>query len=112
MSLFGGVGRCLVVVLTAVAGERMTLAGVCMDRDERVAAESRRHLRLGVFRHEFVLFGDVEQERLPDVSGFAQHGRDIHAVVADGAIGIGARRRQVGEKTAQAIPDCADLAAA
>ena len=54
----------------------------------------------------------MQHEWLPDVLGLAQHFLDVHAVIADGGVGVGARGGEIGEQPAQAIADGAHFARA
>ena len=46
---------------------------------------------------------------MTDVFHLADHLCDVHAVIADRCIAVGARRREIGEKAAKTISDRADL---
>ena len=108
----GRLGRRLVVMLAADPGESMIHAGVAVEHDERVLAETVLDLRLRLRRAELVLLGDVQHQRLADPRGLAERLLDADAVIADIAIGIAARRHEIGELAAETVADRADLAGA
>src|ERR1700722_11353023 len=87
----------------ADAGEGVVAIGIVVNRDVGVALEARLDRRLRRGRHELVLAGDVQQQRLFDALRFAQHVLDADAVIADAAIGVAARRHEIGELAAEAI---------
>src|SRR5260221_10813541 len=111
-ALVGGLGRRLVVMLAAGPREGVVDAGIGMDRHLGVLAERRLDLRLRLGRAELVLLGDVEHERSTDLARLIERLLDADAIVTDIAIGVAARRHEIGELAAEAIADGADLAGA
>ncbi len=83
-----------------------------MDRHLGVLAEHRLDLRLRLGRAELVLLGDVEHERSGELARFIQRLVDADAIIADIAIGVAARRHEIGELAAEAVADGAGLAGA
>src|SRR5215217_8400398 len=104
--------RGFVIVLAAMTGEGVVLALVVMDGDLGVAVEGGVDGGLGLGRHEAILCGDMHQQSVLDVGGFAQQAVDADAVVGDGGVDVGAGRGQVGDLAAQAVAHGADLAGA
>lgn len=107
-ALVGEVGGSLVVVLAARPREGVVLAVVDVDRDARIAAEAGLDGVLGRRGHELVLGGDVEHQLALDRLGLVELGLDRDAVIADRRVGVGARRRQVGEEAALRSVDVND----
>src|SRR2546421_335103 len=87
----GEIGVRLVVMLAAFARECVVHFRICVDRHLRISFERIDDLLLRFGRGELVLAGDVQHQRLLDFFGFVQRGLDVHAIISDGRIGIGAR---------------------
>src|SRR5258708_21825662 len=111
-ALIGAGRRRLVVVLAADPREGVIDAGIGMEGHLGIVAERRLDLGLRIGRAELILLGDMEHERARDLAGLAERLLDADAVIADIAIGIAARRHEIGELAAETVTDGADLAAA
>lgn len=85
---------------------------VGMHGRRRHAGQRRLDLILRRRRHELVLGGDVAEIGPGDRGRLAERAFDADAVVADVAIGIRARRHQIGELAAEAESHRADAAGA
>src|SRR5215831_4089978 len=109
VGLLGGGG---IPGLAADAGEGMVATGINMDRDAAIPPERRLDLLLCLLRLVLVLAGDMHQQRLRDRARLVEEVFDAAAVVADIAVGVRARRHQVGELAAEAVADRAGLAGA
>src|SRR5690242_12713072 len=66
------IGRGLVVMRAADAGEGVILLVICIDGDERIAFERVLHFGLRVGRHELVLRRHMQQQRLLDALRFSE----------------------------------------
>ena len=106
----GEIGAGLVVMRAAGPCESMVHFRVRMNGHVRIVLEAVRDLLLRFRRDIFVLACDMQHQRFLDFCRFAELVLNVHAVIADRRVGVGACRRQVGEQPAEAIADCTDLA--
>jgi len=104
----GGLGGRLMVMFSAGPGKGVALALIIVNRHLVVALQRRADLRLLFGGHEFVLGGDMEDQRR--VNRLAHVFRQHHPVIADGGVGLGPRRGQKRQPTAEAKPDGSHLA--
>ena len=80
---FGERGVGGVVVLAARPGEGVVAARVGEELDLRVVLQRGDDQLLGLLRHELVLLGDVQHQRVGQLVGLAEVLLDADAVVAD-----------------------------
>ena len=90
----------------------MFLAGIVVQRDQRVRSQAFVEAGLRCRRGEAVGTGNVEHERVADAFGFIEPVLDADPIIADAGIRVRMAGGAVGEQTAEAVADRAGLAGA
>src|SRR5262249_25475139 len=105
-------GRRLVKTGALGRGEGVVAAGIEIELDVGPVREGGLDLRARLRRSKPIELGEVEDHRALDIARFGEIRLDADAVLADGAIDIGARADEIGELAAKAEAERADLAGA
>ena len=79
-----------------MAREGVVASGIAVDRRAGGVSERLLDARPGVFGDEFVLLGQVHQQRRPDAPSFAKVAFGVAAVIGDGGVEIMTGCGQVG----------------
>ncbi len=99
-------------MVAADAGKTVIDIGMNLNLNQGGARKSCTDRVLGRWRAIAVKGCNMQQNGLGNRLGLIQFGFNTDAVIADGCINIGIRRRQIGQQAAQAETNCADFAIA
>ena len=98
-----------VIVCAAGTRERMIPFCIMMNCDKSMPGKRVHDLTLGLRRHELILAGDVQHQRMRNGRGFIQKGLNVHAIKPHTGISVGAAGGEIGELAAQAVSHGANL---